>query len=129
MPRPKSTAFVNSPDESNTTGALSAPQLKSIYNFSKSVVSKKAEVKVKGVASKILFIIYLILMKGLNALSKLGKTGFPEVSKVNWWFQSTKGYFKTFVVVAPATPVLLANDVIGNGATVNIPCQLFLILE
>ena len=39
-------------------------------------------------------------MKGLNAVSKEGNWGFPavgvppEAATINWWFQSTKGYFK-----------------------------------
>ena len=71
---------------------------------------------------------YFNRIQGLKAVSKLDKTGKFVVALGDiWWFQSMKGYFKTFVVVAPATPVLLAKEVIGRGATVNAPAQLFLI--
>ena len=75
--------------------------MKSIYSFSNSGLSKKSDSQVKGVASNILFIKYLICIKGLNALSKLGNTGLPLAPNIYWWFQSTKGYFTVVALLYP----------------------------
>ena len=51
------------------------PQLKSINNLSNSVVSKKLELQVNGVAWNILLIKYLIFIKGLKACCKEVSSG------------------------------------------------------
>ena len=96
------------------------PQLKSINNFSNSALSKKAEVYVNWLlALNILLIKYFNWMKGLKDDSKFTNVGLTN--PVYWWFQSTKGYLRTWVLLNPVTESK-ARLVVGKGLVKVSPC-------
>ena len=116
-------------------GVLLEPQLKSIYNFPKSGVLKKSEVKVKGLFWNILSIMYLIFIKGLNACCNDVNSGLPKVALLpveplainQLLFQFTKGYFNVLKFVLKPDVFALAQ-VIGVVCPADTPSfQLYLI--
>ena len=115
-------------------GITSAPQLKSINNFLNSVESKNSLVNVKGVASNILSIKYLSCINGLNALcneGKAGKLAVPaEPSEISILpVQSTKGYFKTLVLLTPKAALyakLLVDNEFDKGNPVVLLHEFFI---